>query len=357
MEIVASAGTGIESELKELYEKADSWFEDNSQEFKATDQDAYDKLLDLRKETGRFLDKITDSQESVDNNTIDHYYLALKKAYKKAYAVLEKPMTVTGETFSYELYDKHKDGWDGGAAILVYEVSGTSETQVESITLSEGGSLSGSLTLNPTKDYVFRWHKGDSDIEISFTIKDSAGEVVCQRNDLDYTKDGAELLRVAASVTDISTAAVNLAADNSVSSTTIGDDTINALESDFDITYGKTAETATTAFPTEAGKYYAFVTAKENSTSYTGTAKSAQFVVNGTLADGQLKQTAQLGDIYYTRFVFVVPKSEFAGKSKAKFTANYNGKAYPFETNYYYIGVISNGIIYTSASEDSAVLL
>ena len=75
------------------------------------------------------------------------------------------------------------------------------------------------------------------------------------------------------------------------------------------------------------------------------------------LADGQYKQGAQKDDAHYTRFVFVVPKAQFAGKSKAKFTATYDGKDYTYETTSYYTGVISNGIEYTAASADSALFV
>jgi len=78
---------------------------------------------------------------------------------------------------------------------------------------------------------------------------------------------------------------------------------------------------------------------------------------NQTLADGKYKQTAKKNDTYYTRFVFVTPKSEFAGKSKAKFTATYDDKDYTYETGSYYTGVTSNGITYKPASGDSAILV
>lgn len=155
---------------------------------------------------------------------------------------------------------------------------------------------------------------------------------------------------------DLSTATVTLGADNTVSSVTVGGNEITDF-SEFDITYGTTAETATAEFPTAPGKYYAFVTAKADSTYYTGTAQSEQFVVNGTLADGTYKQTASKDEKYYTRFVFVKPKSEIEGKSKATFTAHYNGTDYSFETTSYYTGMTSNGISYTLESEDSVMFV
>ena len=76
------------------------------------------------------------------------------------------------------------------------------------------------------------------------------------------------------------------------------------------------------------------------------------------LPDGKYKQTAQKDGTYYTRFVFVVPKTDFAGKSKALFTATYNGTDYTYETSTYYTGVISNGVTFTPASaEDRAMFV
>ena len=80
------------------------------------------------------------------------------------------------------------------------------------------------------------------------------------------------------SATDISTATVNLAADNSVESIKVGDDTITDLLG-FDITYGTDDLHTATAVPTDAGTYYAYVTAKDTNTAYTGTAKSSGFEI------------------------------------------------------------------------------
>lgn len=94
-----------------------------------------------------------------------------------------------------------------------------------------------------------------------------------------FAIDNILVVSIAEEATDISNATVNLGDDNSVSSITVGDDTITDL-SGFDITYGvsDTDHTAT-AVPTDAGTYYAYVTAKDTNTAYTGTAKSASFDV------------------------------------------------------------------------------
>ena len=73
-------------------------------------------------------------------------------------------------------------------------------------------------------------------------------------------------------------------------------------------------------------------------------------------ADDAVKEHILKNGTYYTRFVFVVPKTNFAGKSSAKFTATYNGTDYTFETNTYYTSVISNGVTYTPASANDRAM-
>ena len=80
---------------------------------------------------------------------------------------------------------------------------------------------------------------------------------------------------------DLSNATVTLGADNTVSSVTVGGNEITDL-SEFDITYGTDESHTATEPPTEDGTYYAYVTAKTESENYTGTAKSAAFMVAAT---------------------------------------------------------------------------
>ncbi len=85
--------------------------------------------------------------------------------------------------------------------------------------------------------------------------------------------------------------------------------------------------------------------------------------VNTRLTAEKNVQTATYTDpdtgdkTYYTRYVFVKAKSDIEGKSKATFTATYNGTPYTYETSTYYTGVTSNGITYTPASEDSVLFV
>lgn len=183
----------------------------------------------------------------------------------------------------------------------------------------------------------------------------TAADSVTLSADIIDIEEFAQIVYTLEAKSDISDTTVTVDTDNQSVSVTRGNAFIP--EDDYEVTYGATAETASADFPTAPGKYYAFVTAKTDSENYTGTATSEQFVVNGTLDDGQFKQTAQSGDKHYTRFVFIVPKSEFVGKSKAKFTAHYDGSDFISETSTCYSGVISNGILYTPASEDSAVFV
>ena len=89
--------------------------------------------------------------------------------------------------------------------------------------------------------------------------------------------------------TDISSATVNLNVDNTVASIAIGDNTITDLLG-FDITYGKSDDSHTaTTVPTAPDTYYAYVTPKSNNTAYTGTAKSAAFVVTTDLSQADVE--------------------------------------------------------------------
>lgn len=78
-------------------------------------------------------------------------------------------------------------------------------------------------------------------------------------------------------VIDISQATITFNADNTVDYITVGGNNITDL-SGFDITYGAENSHEATTPPTEGGVYYAYVTAKQENTSYTGEAK-AQFTV------------------------------------------------------------------------------
>ena len=75
------------------------------------------------------------------------------------------------------------------------------------------------------------------------------------------------------------------------------------------------------------------------------------------LADGKYIQTAYKNEKYYIRFVFVVPKAQFAGKNTAEFTVTYNNTDYIYKTDHYYTGVISNGVPFVPLSEGSAMFV
>lgn len=77
-----------------------------------------------------------------------------------------------------------------------------------------------------------------------------------------------------------------------------------------------------------------------------------------SLVDGNYKQTSFDEGTHYARFVFVKPKSELEGKSKAVFTAtNKNGVTKKFETSTYYTGMTSNGEYFTPADENSVMFI
>lgn len=77
-----------------------------------------------------------------------------------------------------------------------------------------------------------------------------------------------------------------------------------------------------------------------------------------SLVDGNYKQIAFIQGTHYARFVFVKPKSELEGKSKAVFSAtNKNGVTKKFETSTYYTGMTSNGEYFTPADDNSVMFI
>jgi len=80
---------------------------------------------------------------------------------------------------------------------------------------------------------------------------------------------------------DNATVAVDIA--NGSTSVKVGD--WNVASSKYDVKYGAIAENATETFPTAAGSYYAFVTAKDTDARFTGGTKSAVFTVAATSTD------------------------------------------------------------------------
>lgn len=77
------------------------------------------------------------------------------------------------------------------------------------------------------------------------------------------------------------------------------------------------------------------------------------------LVNGPYKQTADSNGKHYTRFVYVVPKSDLTGKSKVIFSFDYEGRTGnkpTAEKTEYYTGITTNGMLYTPASDDSVML-
>ena len=82
-------------------------------------------------------------------------------------------LTLPG-TVTYTLQDDYGDGWNG-ASISVIDSNGN---VVETITMSEGSSLEGSISLNSDEDYKFVWKKGSYDDECGFDFYDENNKVI-----------------------------------------------------------------------------------------------------------------------------------------------------------------------------------
>ena len=184
-----------------------------------------------------------------------------------------------------------QSGSGAGSTVKIKKLS--SDPAVTSVTLDKDtlsltvGGETATLTANVAANYdtikTVGWSSSDTSVATvnnGVVTPVAAGTAtISATSTWDSTKSADCTVTVTA--TDISTATVNLAADNSVESIKVGDDTITDL-SGFDITYGTDESHTATAVPTEAGTYYAYVTPKDTNTAYTGTAKSAAFTVAST---------------------------------------------------------------------------
>ncbi len=183
-------------------------------------------------------------------------------------------VTVTFDKGSGSITPKY---YNTGNAVRIY-VSNTMTVSADSVitsiefTFGSGdGSNDISANTGTYSENDKKWTSGGSTKSVTFTVDGTTGHRRIQA--LKVTVENA-----AVPATDISTATVNLADDNSVASLTIGNNTITDL-SGFDITYGTDGLHTATAVPTDAGTYYAYVTAKDTNTAYTGTAKSSGFEI------------------------------------------------------------------------------
>ena len=90
--------------------------------------------------------------------------------------------------------------------------------------------------------------------------------------------DGVKYYFDSTDTNDLTNATVTV--DTAKASTTVKIGDKNVGPAKYDVKYGSTLENATADFPTQAGSYYAFVTAKETADNYIGEAKSAVFTIS-----------------------------------------------------------------------------
>lgn len=76
-----------------------------------------------------------------------------------------------------------------------------------------------------------------------------------------------------------------------------------------------------------------------------------------SLPDGKYAQGAVVDNVNYTRFVYVLPLTELAGKKKATFTVTKGDASASFDTSYYYTGMVSSGVTYIPANVTSVMLI
>lgn len=90
--------------------------------------------------------------------------------------------------------------------------------------------------------------------------------------------DGVKYYFDSTGINDLTNATVTVDIANASTAVKIGDKVVGPAK--YDVKYGSTPENATADFPTQAGSYYAFVTAKETADNYIGEAKSAVFTIS-----------------------------------------------------------------------------
>jgi len=140
-------------------------------------------------------------------------------------------------------------------------------------------SCNGQGNMNVFSNISSGWNEcfGDGPLVWNGTATDSV-TLSARRIDI---MEFAQIVYTLEAKSDISDTTVTVDTENQAVSVTRGNAFIP--EDEYEVTYGTTAETATADFPTASGKFYAFVTAKADSTYYTGTAKSEAFTVVNTI--------------------------------------------------------------------------
>ena len=185
-----------------------------------------------------------------------------------------EPYTYTGTHFKIDVtYSGDEDGFflysNGQHRATITALNGENITKIEVVRGYYDGqpSVSSSAAVKYINGDTFTFTNINA---ASVTLDKCTGDDLCQIKKVKiYYGDP---------VYDISNATVNLGADNSVASITVGSNTITDL-SGFDITYGTDDSHEATSVPTDAGTYYAYVTPKSGNETYIGTAKSASFEV------------------------------------------------------------------------------
>ena len=90
-------------------------------------------------------------------------------------AAFTLPSIAQTYTISYQLRDSYGDGWNGNSIQIKIASTGTT---VQTLTIQNGSSASGEVTLNYDVEYNFVWIKGSYASECSFTITGPNNDVI-----------------------------------------------------------------------------------------------------------------------------------------------------------------------------------
>ncbi|WP_303797693.1 hypothetical protein [Ruminococcus flavefaciens] len=196
----------------------------------------------------------------------------MKNSWKKtaafvlAFTLVAAPLTQTAG----------KGGLFGGSAITAKaaEYSEGDDASIFSISVGDTFDVGSTITRNNSAGVLQEIYVDDY-----FVFKYYGPGTYTVNENLTLTAvDGVKYYFDSTDTNDLTNATVTV--DTAKASTTvkIGDKGVGSTK--YDVKYGSTLENATADFPTQAGSYYAFVTAKETAGNYIGQAKSEAFTVS-----------------------------------------------------------------------------
>ena len=187
-------------------------------------------------------------------------------AFVLAFTLVAAPLTQTAG----------KDGLFGGSAITAKaaDYSEGDDASIFSISVGDTFNVGSTITRNNSAGVLQEIYVDDYCVFKYY----GPGTYTVNENLTLTAVDGVKYYFDSTDTNDLTNATVTV--DVAAKSTTVKIGDKNVGPAKYDVKYGSTLENATADFPTQAGSYYAFVTAKETAGNYIGQAKSEAFTVS-----------------------------------------------------------------------------